>query len=83
MEKDLLDKIIALRKKLHEIPERSLAETKTKQTLMQFLQENTTLLIVDRGKWFYAVRKADVGDMTDTAAYLRGLHFTLIKEKQS
>ena len=69
MEKDLLDKIIALRKKLHEIPERSLAETKTKQTLMQFLQENTTLLIVDRGKWFYAVRKADVGDRKAPVAF--------------
>lgn len=69
MEKDLLDKIIALRKKLHEIPERSLAETKTKQTLMQFLQENTTLSIVDCGKWFYAVRKADVGDRKAPVAF--------------
>lgn len=65
MEKDLLDKIIALRKKLHEIPERSLAETKTKQTLMQFLQENTTLSIEDCGKWFYAVRKADATQVAD------------------
>lgn len=69
MEKDLLNKIIALRKKLHEIPERSLAETKTKQTLMQFLQENTTLSIVDCGKWFYAVRKADVGDRKAPVAF--------------
>ena len=69
MEKDLLDKIIALRKKLHGIPERSLAETKTKQTLMQFLQENTTLSIEDRGKWFYAVRKADVGDRKTPVAF--------------
>ncbi len=69
MEKDLLDKIIALRKKLHGMPERSLAETKTKQTLMQFLQENTTLSIEDRGKWFYAVRKADVGDRNVPVAF--------------
>ena len=72
MEKDLLNKIIALRKKLHEIPERSLAETKTKQTLMQFLQENTTLSIVDCGKWFYAVRKADVGDRKAPVAFPGG-----------
>ncbi len=65
MEKELLDKIIALRKRLHEIPEKSFKETKTKQTLMQFLRENTTLLIEDCGKWFYAVRKADAAHEAD------------------
>lgn len=54
-----IDKIIALRKKLHQIPEASLQETQTKQQLMLFLQKNTDSEIVDRGAWFYAVKRAD------------------------
>lgn len=54
-----LDKIIALRKQLHQIPEASMQEVQTKKMLMRFLQENTDWTIVDRGSWFYAVRLAD------------------------
>lgn len=54
-----LDKIIALRKQLHQIPEASMQEMQTKKMLMQFLKENTDWMIVDRENWFYAVRKAD------------------------
>ena len=54
-----LDKIIALRKQLHQIPEASMQEVQTKKMLMLFLQENTDWMIVDRGSWFYAVRQAD------------------------
>lgn len=48
-----------LRKMLHGIPERSMQEVRTKKTLMQFLQENTDVEVVDRGQWFYAVKKAE------------------------
>ena len=54
-----LDKIIALRKQLHQIPEASLHETQTKKQLMLFLEENTDWEIVDQGAWFYAVKRAD------------------------
>lgn len=43
-----------LRRKLHNIPEPSMQEHKTKQLLMDFLCKNTKLKIVDRGDWFYA-----------------------------
>lgn len=51
-----------LRQRLHEIPERSMQERKTKETLMQYLQDKTDLEIVDRGAWFYAWKKADLTD---------------------
>lgn len=57
--KDELEKVIALRHSLHKIPEKSLEETKTKETLMAFLKENTSFEIVDNGSWFYAVHHAD------------------------
>lgn len=43
-----IDKIVALREKLHQIPEASLHETQTKKQLMLFLEENTDWEIVDR-----------------------------------
>lgn len=48
-----------LRKKLHNIPEPSMQEYKTKQLLMGFLRRNTDLHIVDRGKWFYVHYKGN------------------------
>ncbi len=55
----ILKKVKALRSCLHKIPERSLEEVKTKQTLMTFLKENTSFELVDNGGWFYAFHKAD------------------------
>lgn len=49
-----LNKIIALRKELHNNPEISMNEKKTKQILMNFIKGNTNLTIVDMGNWFYA-----------------------------
>ena len=40
--KAIIEKVKALRSCLHKIPERSLEEVKTKQTLMTFLKENTS-----------------------------------------
>lgn len=54
-----IDKIVALREKLHQIPEASLHETQTKKQLMLFLEENTDWEIVDREAWFYAVKRTD------------------------
>ncbi len=55
----IFEKIKALRSRLHKIPERSLEEVKTKQTLMAFLKENTSFQLVDKGGWFYAFHQAD------------------------
>ena len=33
-------------------------EVQTKKVLMQFLKENTDCFVVDKGDWFYAVRRA-------------------------
>ena len=62
--KDELEKVIELRHSLHKIPEKSLEETKTKETLMTFLKENTSFEIVDKDSWFYAVHYAD-SSLTD------------------
>lgn len=53
----ILDKITQLRHELHRIPEASMKEYKTKQAIMAFIADNTALEIVDRGTWFYAVKK--------------------------
>ena len=53
-EEDSLEK---LRQRLHEIPERSMQERKTKETLMQYLQNKTDLEIVDRGHGFMPGRR--------------------------
>lgn len=56
MNKDNLTKIIELRHELHAAPELSLNEVQTKRQLMDFIRDNTTLEIVDCGRWFYAFR---------------------------
>ena len=48
---------IALRQKLHKIPEKSFCEEKTKEALQDWLWEHTDSEVVDRGRWFYAVKK--------------------------
>ncbi|MCL2006593.1 MAG: M20 family metallopeptidase [Treponema sp.] len=53
-----LELVTELRHLLHSNPELSGFETETKKTLIAFLQRHTSLSIVDRGKWFYAVYKA-------------------------
>lgn len=48
---------IALRQKLHKIPEKSFCEEKTKKVIQDWLREHTDSEVVDRGSWFYAVKK--------------------------
>ncbi len=57
MEQRDLDLAVALRRQLHAHPELSMHESWTKETLMDFLRRNTSLEIVDRGRWFYAVHR--------------------------
>lgn len=59
IDKQIIEQIMELRKQLHRIPEHSMQEVKTKQLLMDFLKSHTALEIVDRGAWFYAVKRAD------------------------
>lgn len=65
----ILDKITELRHELHRIPEASMKEYKTRQAIMAFIAENTTLEIVDRGTWFYAVKKADEPTWKEAIAF--------------
>ncbi|WP_027109146.1 M20 metallopeptidase family protein [Lacticigenium naphthae] len=58
MKKSNYEKAVALRHELHQHPELSNEETWTKQRLMDFIREQTTLEIVDKGNWFYAVYRA-------------------------
>ena len=48
-----------LRHMLHTMPEPSMAEMKTKKTLMDFIQTESDFTLVDCGSWFYAWKKAE------------------------
>ena len=50
----MMNRIVELRRLLHATAEPSMQEVRTKQILMDFLRENTGLMVVDRGSWFYA-----------------------------
>lgn len=52
---------VELRHQLHQNAELSNEEVKTKQLLINFLQQNTQLEIKDRGSWFYAVYRCPDG----------------------
>ncbi|WP_425755186.1 M20 metallopeptidase family protein [Ihubacter sp. rT4E-8] len=54
MRQEDLNKAIELRHYLHQHPELSGEERKTKETLMAFIREHTSLEVTDRGRWFYA-----------------------------
>lgn len=57
MKPEEIKKIVALRHELHMHAELSQKEHYTKTRLIQFIKENTTLDVVDRGAWFYAYKK--------------------------
>jgi amidohydrolase len=61
MELDNLELARRLRHELHMHPELSNHEVWTKQHLIEFLRMNTSLEIVDRGRWFYAIYRAGQG----------------------
>ena len=54
---DAYNQAVFLQNVLHNLPEASGCETKTKAVLMDFLSGFQDLQIVDKGKWFYAVHK--------------------------
>lgn len=58
MDKRNLELVIELRRKLHVIPELSGREIETRKYLMEFLKKHTSLELIDKGKWFYAVYRA-------------------------
>ncbi len=68
MKTTLLSEIIALRHRLHQIPETAFTETKTKQTLMDFLRTHTSLQLTDHGYWFTAYYGCS-NPMAETIAY--------------
>lgn len=60
MDVNNLKKVISLRHDLHKHAELSGEEIWTKNRLIKFLKENTSLSICDRGKWFYAYYHNDI-----------------------
>ena len=58
---------VELRHQLHQHPELSMQETWTKAHLMDFLRRHTSLKLVDKGRWFYAVYW--VGEDRDSVAF--------------
>ncbi|MBK5254014.1 MAG: amidohydrolase [Peptostreptococcaceae bacterium] len=67
MKKENLEKAIKLRHELHKLAELSGKEVKTREYLMRFLKENTSLDLVDRGLWFYA--KYDANNPSEAIGY--------------
>ena len=67
MEQFSLELILALRSELHTLAELSGAETRTKQRLIAFLREHTSLYIEDEGPWLCAVHKEP--DAQETIAF--------------
>ena len=59
---ETLNKALMLRRRLHEVPELSGCETKTKGLLTDFLMAESDLEIVDCGRWFYAAHREDGGE---------------------
>ncbi len=55
MNKENLEKIIKLRHDLHMRPELSMEEENTKSFLMDYLKRNTDLVLLDCGRFFYAI----------------------------
>lgn len=51
---EYIRKAESIRRKLHDIPESSMKEEKTKQAILDFLKEETSLEISDEGPWLYA-----------------------------
>jgi amidohydrolase len=78
MNKYDLEKIINLRHQLHKHPEASNNEFNTKKMLIDFLTNNTSLQIVDKGKWFYAVYLH--GDKSEKIAFRADFDAILMDE---
>jgi amidohydrolase len=61
MDKEHLALAVTLRHELHQHPELSGHEVWTKGHLTEFLRDRTSLEIVDKGRWFYALYRAGEG----------------------
>ena len=57
MNKNNLNTIINLRHELHKIPELSMMESETRDMILHFLKNKTSLQVVSCDGWFYAVKK--------------------------
>lgn len=67
MRKEDLELITELRHRLHAEPELSGREEGTVRILQDFLAAHTSLEIVDRGSWFYAVKQGTPGGLSAEA----------------
>ncbi|MDO4616284.1 MAG: amidohydrolase [Lachnospiraceae bacterium] len=73
---------IALRHELHRHPELSMEEVWTKQHLMKFLSEHTSLELVDRGRWFYAVYHSSSEKKLSPIAFRADMDALPVEEKE-
>lgn len=73
-----LDKIIALRKKLHSHPEPSNHERKSREILKKFIVENSSIELVDKGDWFYCVHREEGASET---ILIRADHDAILNSK--
>ena len=64
LDDETFEKIKALRRELHKIPELSGQERRTMEVLKTFLREHTSLSVTDRGGWFYALHQENGAEET-------------------
>lgn len=80
----LLKETIKLRHELHQIPEKSECETKTKARLMEWIRsytkDSSDYKIVDRESWFYVVKKGKLH--TNPIAFRADMDAVTIKDDE-
>ena len=64
LDDETFEKIKALRRELHKIPELSGQERRTMEVLKTFIREHTSLSVTDRGGWFYALHQENGAEET-------------------
>lgn len=69
MMKKYVQEAVELRKRLHEVPEKSMQEKKTKEILMDYVKIETKLEVIDCGNWFYVAWRGDVGEEMTSLAF--------------
>jgi len=79
MNENNLELVVRLRRELHQNPELSLQEFKTKAKLISFLREHTKLQVSDQGSWFYALYRSE--STKPTIAFRADFDAVAVEEK--
>ncbi len=82
MNKENKELAVSLRHELHRHPELSMEEVWTKKYLMDFLASHTSLELVDRGRWFYAIYRTNSEKKGSTMAFRADMDALPVEEEE-